>query len=533
VRFKRWTHHILVLGGFLSLLGPPGQVSAASSVDASLTVRPFAGIPPASVNDLTANPGTVDGQARLHWTAPTVLPGSTLDAYQIRVQTFSLSSVGGSTTTWWNSGGGWLIQGLYGESPGSSVTRTLGPPGSGSNHTASFIPGATYYFAVRSADDMGTPRDFWSDVVQVVSGQTFRLVTGIAPLRPNGLSMSLSAGQFTVAWRPVRYGVDGQPMTIDRYVVYRYDAIGSGPTHSVDVPADTTSFTDTVGGLTYYYRIVAVSVGGAVSAASDYVDSSNQTNRYVIAPSDLETRVVIPGALAIELNTERTGLNDDLEIVALHQPQNENSTTLKSYLFRVLHAQTGQEAPRFAFSQPLAEVQVSYALNLPTLGLTSQIRSSLDNASAEAQAIAQLISLYWFNGSHFIRLGGTVLVQSQALMITSRNLGLYEVRAVSMPTRFGLTRNSPYPRMITPNGAENRRVFWFFDNPADETVEGTIYDIRGARVRGLSVNGMSPTVNSIVWDGRDDQGAVVPSGVYLYEIKAGNDKETGTVVVAR
>jgi flagellar hook assembly protein FlgD len=102
-----------------------------------------------------------------------------------------------------------------------------------------------------------------------------------------------------------------------------------------------------------------------------------------------------------------------------------------------------------------------------------------------------------------------------------------------MPTSFALTRGSPYPRVITPNGSENRRVFWFFDNPSDEVVTGTIYDIRGAKVRDLAVSGQSPTANSIVWDGHDMNGAVVPSGVYLYKIQAGKEKQTGTVVVAR
>ena len=56
---------------------------------------------------------------------------------------------------------------------------------------------------------------------------------------------------------------------------------------------------------------------------------------------------------------------------------------------------------------------------------------------------------------------------------------------------------------------------------------------RGAKVRDLFVNSQSPTANSLVWDGHDNQGAVVPSGVYLYKISVGKDSTTGTVVVAR
>ena len=59
------------------------------------------------------------------------------------------------------------------------------------------------------------------------------------------------------------------------------------------------------------------------------------------------------------------------------------------------------------------------------------------------------------------------------------------------------------------------------------------YDIRGAKVRDLVMDSMSPTSNSIVWNGRDNQGAVVRSGVYIYKITSGKEKVTGTVVVAR
>jgi hypothetical protein len=333
-----------------------------------------------------------------------------------------------------------------------------------------------------------------------------------------------------VSWHPALWAVNGQPVAIDHYVVYRYDAIGTAAT--IAVPVKTTSYTDTVGGLTYYYRVVAVAVGGVLSAASDYVDSSNQVNRYVIAPSELDTRITIPGSLSQELNFEFNGTSDDYEIIAIHQPQHEDTMTLKSYLFQVQNARTGQAVSNFSFSQAIAAVQLSYGLRAGVIGLQPTLPSS-GNRGAEAQAVAQLISLYWFNGSNFIRLGSTVLLENQALMVTARNLGLYEIRAVSMPTRFALTQGSPYPRVITPNGAENHRVFWFFDNPSGNSVIGTIYDIRGAKVRNLTVNGQSPMANSLVWDGHDDRGAVVPSGVYLYKIQAGKESQTGTVVVAR
>src|SRR5690349_15548971 len=111
-RWKALMRPILAAGILLSA----ARLYAASSVNASLTVRPTMQVTPASVNDLAVTATAQEGQLRLDWTAPTVFPGTTLDSYQVRIQTFSLASVGGSTTTWWNASGGSLIQGLYGES---------------------------------------------------------------------------------------------------------------------------------------------------------------------------------------------------------------------------------------------------------------------------------------------------------------------------------------------------------------------------------------------------------------------------------
>ena len=139
-----------------------GASLAQPAVDATITVRPFVGVAPDTVTDLTALPGTLEGSVALSWTAPAVYPGSTLDSYQLRVQTFSVADVGGSTTVWWNNATGaqFLVQSFYGVNPSQTIVRVLGPVPA--DHVMALVPGVSYYFAVRSADDMGTGRDFWS-----------------------------------------------------------------------------------------------------------------------------------------------------------------------------------------------------------------------------------------------------------------------------------------------------------------------------------------------------------------------------------
>lgn len=502
-------------------------VARGSPQDATLSVRPFAGVPPATISDLSASSTTLSGQIRVTWTAPPVYPGSTLDSYQILVQTFSVASVGGSNNTWWNTSGGLLIQGLYGESPGMSVVRTLGPPGS--SHDTTFNLGMTYYVGVRSADDMGVPRNFWSGI-QVDPAYLPPAITPSPPKKPTAVwGETLSNGNLQLSWREVTRDIDNLPITPDHYVIERFSAINSTPTLVSTVPPGTLTYTTTPNGI-YYYRVRAVGLSGEASEGTEYVDSSPQNYLYILASDDASSRLVVSGEGARILRKENNSYGDDIQIVLSRRNDQENQVTIRAYSYEARRASSGQTIPGFVFEQP-ANIQVGYGTggNNVLLGAPSE----LENPFADAEAVAKIAAIYWFNGNSYVRLGGTVITSQQAFRIQSRTLGLYAIRAIASPTKFGLSRGSPYPRVITPNGSENRRVFFFVDNPTDGDLIGQIYDVRGAKVRSLRVDGMSPTATTLVWDGRDEQGAVVPSGVYLYEIGAGKEKVTGTVAVAR
>ena len=100
----------------------------------------------------------------------------------------------------------------------------------------------------------------------------------------------------------------------------------------------------------------------------------------------------------------------------------------------------------------------------------------------------------------------------------------------------GVTLQEVRPRIITPNGdARNDHVVFQFDTSlAGVPVEGDILDLNGSRVAGLAMGSEGPDPDSqLTWNGRDDSGHVMPSGIYIYSIKIGQKAATGTVVVAR
>lgn len=68
----------------------------------------------------------------------------------------------------------------------------------------------------------------------------------------------------------------------------------------------------------------------------------------------------------------------------------------------------------------------------------------------------------------------------------------------------------------------------------DSPVRLEIYDAAGHRVRQLENAPSRPAgVHEVRWNGRDDRGATVPSGVYLYRLQAGTFQETRRAVLLK
>src|SRR5262249_55591658 len=60
-----------------------------------------------------------------------------------------------------------------------------------------------------------------------------------------------------------------------------------------------------------------------------------------------------------------------------------------------------------------------------------------------------------------------------------------------------------------------------FETGREERVRLSVYDVRGRLVRTLVDGRLSAGPHAVVWDGRDDAGDAVASGIYIYQMKSG------------
>jgi len=87
------------------------------------------------------------------------------------------------------------------------------------------------------------------------------------------------------------------------------------------------------------------------------------------------------------------------------------------------------------------------------------------------------------------------------------------------PARFALHQNTPNPFNPVTTIA--------YDVPAPGgDVSVTVYDVAGRLVRTLVDSLQEPGVLATVWDGRDERGARVASGVYYCRMQSADFDET-------
>ncbi len=104
--------------------------------------------------------------------------------------------------------------------------------------------------------------------------------------------------------------------------------------------------------------------------------------------------------------------------------------------------------------------------------------------------------------------------------------------SAATPATFKLHQNYPNPFHLGVNG---KATAIRFDLPGKEAVkvELAIYNLSGQLVRRLFLGERVPGAYEMPWDGRNEQGHLVPSGTYIFKLKAGSFVESKTLTVMR
>jgi hypothetical protein len=101
----------------------------------------------------------------------------------------------------------------------------------------------------------------------------------------------------------------------------------------------------------------------------------------------------------------------------------------------------------------------------------------------------------------------------------------------SRPVAFELGQN--YPNPFNPSTTIRFTLPTAVDGGATVPTSLRIYNVLGEVVRTLVDEAMVPGVHHKVWDGRDDHGNRVASGIYFYRLRAGDLQHTKKMVLMK
>ena len=126
---------------------------------------------------------------------------------------------------------------------------------------------------------------------------------------------------------------------------------------------------------------------------------------------------------------------------------------------------------------------------------------------------------YWLDA---VAANGAVTAKVLARFVST---AVDEEATVSLPREYFLFQNFPNPF----NPITELR----YQLPEASEVRLSLYNLLGQEVRRLVNGEMAAGAHSAQWDGRDDSGNPLASGVYLCRFRAGDFRQTKRIVLLR
>lgn len=345
----------------------------------------------------------------------------------------------------------------------------------------------------------------------------------LKPKKPEGVTgTTISSSAFKISWSTVTTNEDDSPAT--DVIGYRIYKVPDDPTALVNaatssvlafVSSSTLTFTDFLesSDQVYYYTIRAVDTFGNESENSKIIDT---TGLVTIVSEDGGAVATIPNSLAEKVN-----------ITISAKPSDVGGKVLSSYDVKGLSSD----------GRNLTEIGMSIVIKFLTV--SDSASSPFRSPNLASNKNTGQMSAFYFNGVNYMKLGGQQ--DGKFFKVTINRYGTYQIRSAFRAGNFNLLSVEP-TKIFTPNGdCINDFYTVRFDNPTDSNISSTIYDIQGREVASmlpLDANSDSclttPSDSTLTWNGKDKQGDLVDSGVYIYQIKSSEGgRITGTMVIAK
>jgi hypothetical protein len=130
------------------------------------------------------------------------------------------------------------------------------------------------------------------------------------------------------------------------------------------------------------------------------------------------------------------------------------------------------------------------------------------------------------DGSNLEDVIASGIFSPQHIDISSSSTAIEDV-VTTIPSDYALAQNFPNP--FNPTTTIPFEIPG--TNGTKQRVSLIIYDLRGRHVKTLIDSELEPGSHRVMWDGRNDRGEAVSSGIYLYSLRSAGQSYTKKMIV--
>jgi hypothetical protein len=181
---------------------------------------------------------------------------------------------------------------------------------------------------------------------------------------------------------------------------------------------------------------------------------------------------------------------------------------------------------------PVAASLIALSVTLALTAMTARAQYALQSFTIDGGGGGGSVGLYSARGTAGQPDAGTLIGGSYAL------LGGFWFGGVSLSSSVGQPTPTPEPVILTriepasPNPCRGLTTL-SFSLATPETVRAEMYNLSGERVRTIFNGPHAMGRSHAVWDGMDERGEPVPSGIYFFRMNIGNQESHQKIVVLR
>ncbi|NUN09992.1 MAG: T9SS type A sorting domain-containing protein [Ignavibacteriaceae bacterium] len=118
---------------------------------------------------------------------------------------------------------------------------------------------------------------------------------------------------------------------------------------------------------------------------------------------------------------------------------------------------------------------------------------------------------------------GNALVRDSIFIYIDKFVGIDDENVI--PEVYSLSQN--YPNPFNPS------TMIKFGLPKDDNIEITVFNIAGEQVRALVTGERKAGIHTVSWDGRNDYGNQLPSGIYFYRMRTSSFNEVKKLIMIK